>query len=251
MPQSQRMDQKLSYVEGPEYVPPVGCFRDMFDNVLVQHGDQPALISLEQHDDSSFTCASKVDVTQDCLRYTFRELNQYATLLAISLYSQGLCPQQTLATLLPNSAEFSIALLAAAILNVPLVPLDPRSLTRPAEIQHQLKTINPVALLVSDEQRAESLDRLEGTGIPKSCLKILISGASTAVPGWLCLKELFMRVEQKNMSTPIVPEFKAVDVEDDIALMIFTSGTSGLPKACRLTSMSSYLQECSLPCENS
>ena len=34
---------------------------------------------------------------------------------------------------------------------------------------------------------------------------------------------------------PFEPEDRSVDVENDIALMIFTSGTSGLPKACRLT----------------
>lgn len=235
MSEIQSMDQKLAYAEGPAYTPPVECFRDIYDSVLVQHGDRPALVSVEQHDDSCFAEGPKVDVAQDCVRYTFRELHQHASSLATSLYAQGLRPQQTFATFLPNSAEFAIAFLAAAILNVAFVPLDPRGLTRPDEVRHQLKTIKPTVLLVSDEQCAESIDRLEGAEVHKSCLKILISGASTITSGWLRLKGLFKERAEKSACTPIKPEFKTVDAENDIALMIFTSGTSGLPKACRIT----------------
>ena len=235
MGETQRIDQRLAYAEGPEYILPVECFRDMYDSVLVQHGNRPALVSVEQHDDSCFAGGPKVDVAQDCIRYTFRELHQHASLLATSMYARGLCPQQTFATILPNSAEFAIALLAAAILNVTFVPLDPRSLTRPDEVRHQLKTIEPDALLVSDEQYAESVDQL-GAEVHKRSLKILISCTSAITPGWLRLKELFKGTAEKSACTPIEPGIKAVDTEEDIAMMIFTSGTSGLPKACRLTS---------------
>lgn len=229
------MDRKFAYAEGSEYTPPVECFRDIYESVLVQHGDRPALVSVEQYNDSCFTNGPKVDVAQDCVRYTFRELHQHASSLATSLYAQGLRPQQTFATFLPNSAEFAIAFLAAAILNVIFVPLDPRGLTRPDEVRHQLKTIKPTALLVSDEQSAEGVDRLAGADIPKSCFKILISGASTITSGWLRLKELFHKGAEKIACTPIEQECGAEDAEKDIALMIFTSGTSGLPKACLLT----------------
>ena len=229
------MDERLAYAEGPEYTPPVECFRDIYESVLVQHGDRPALVSVEQRDDSGFAGGPKVNVAQDCIRYTFRELYQHASSLAATLSAQGLCPQQPFATFLPNSAEFYIALLAAAILNVPFVPLDKRSLARPDEARHQLKTIKPAALLVSDEQCAESIDRLEGAEVPKSCLKIFISCTSAMTPGWLRLKDLFKARAEKSACTPTEPNLKVVDAEKDIAFLVFTSGTSGLPKACRLT----------------
>ena len=235
MGEVQRIDQRLAYAEGPEYTLPVECFRDMYDSVLVQHGNRPALVSVNQHDDSCFAGGPKVDVAQDCIRYTFRELHQHASLLATSMYAQGLCPQQILVTILPNSAEFAIALLAAAILNVTFVPLDSRSLTRPDELRHQLRTVKPDAILVSNEQCAESVDQL-GAEVHKPSLKILLSSTSATTPGWLRLKDLFNGTAEQSACTPIEPESKAVDVEEDIALMIFTSGTSGLPKACRLTS---------------
>lgn len=233
--ETQGLDKKLAYAEGPEYTLPVECFKDIYESVLVQHGDRPALVSMEQRDDSHFAGGPKVDVAKDCIRLTFRELHQHASSLAATLYVHGLRPQQTFATFLPNSAEFSIALLAAAILNVSLVPLDPRSLTRPDEVQHSLGTIKPAALLVSDEQFAETVDRLADTEAYKSCLKILIHYASGITPGWLCLEELLRARLKQSTITPIEPEIKPVDVENDTALMIFTSGTSGLPKAYRLT----------------
>ena len=229
------LDQKLAYAEGPEYTLPVECFRDIYESVLVQHGDRPALVSVEQRDNSCFAGGPKVDVAQGCVRYTFRELHQHASSLAATLYMQGLRPQQTFATFLPNSAEFAIALLAAAILNVSFVPLDPRSLTRPDEVQHQLSTINPAALLVLDEQFAETVDRLADTEAYKSCLKVLSHCASDITPGWLCLEDLLGATPKQSACTAIEPEIKSVDVENDIALMIFTSRTTGLPKACRLT----------------
>ena len=233
--ETQGLDKELAFAEGPEYTLPVECFKDIYESVLVQHGDRPALVSVEQRNDSCFAGGPKVDVAQGCIRYTFRELHQHASSLAATLYVQGLRPQQTFATFLPNSAEFAIALLAAAILNVSLVPLDPRSLTRPDEVQHQLRTIEPAALLVSDEQFAETVDRVAGAEAYKSCLKILIHRASGITSGWLCLEELLGTRPKQSACTPVEPEIKSVDVENDIALMLFTSGTSGLPKACRLT----------------
>lgn len=235
MGESHRTDQRLAHAGGPEYILPVECFRDIYDVALVQHGNRPALVSVKQHDDSYFAGGPKVDFAQDCIRYTFRELHQHASLLATSMYAQGLCPQQTFATILPNSAEFAIALLAAAILNVTFVPLDSRGLTRPDEVRHQLKTVRPDALLVSDEQCAESVDQL-GAEVHKPSLRILISGTSASTPGWLRLKGLFKGTTEQSAYTTIEQGLKAVDIEKDIALMIFTSGTSGLPKACRLTS---------------
>ena len=181
--EAQGFDQKLAYAEGPEYILPVECYKDIYESVLVQHGDRPALVSVEQQDDSCFAGGPKTGIAQDCLRYTFRELHQHASALARILYVQGLRPQKILATFLPNSAEFAIALLAAAILNVSLVPLDLRSLTRLDEVQHQLGIIVPAALLVSDQQCAEIVDRLEGAEAYKSCLKILIFGTSDTTAG--------------------------------------------------------------------
>ena len=233
--ETQGLDQKLAYAEGPEYTLPAESFKDIYESVLIQHADRPALVSVEQSDDPYFTGGPKVDVAKGCIRYTFQELHQHASSLAATLYMQGLRPQQTFATFLPNSAEFAIALLAAAILNVSLVPLDPRSLTRPDEVQHQLRIIQPAALLVSDERFAETLDRLSSAEAYKSCLKILLRCGSGITPGWLCLEDLLGARPKQSAFAPIEPEIKSVDVENDIALMIFTSGTSGLPKACRLT----------------
>ena len=232
--QSQGLDHKLAYAEGPKYNLSNECYEDIFESVLVQHGDRPALVSVEQRDDSNFVGGPKVGVAQGCIRYTFRELYQHASSLATVLQAQGLRSQQTFATFLPNSAEFAIVLLAAVLLNVSLVPLDLRSLNRPDEVQHQLRTIKPAALLVSDEKCAETVDRLEGAEACKSCLKILISCASGITPGWHCLENLLKERPEPSATTSIGPESKSVDVENDIALMIFTSGTSGLPKACRI-----------------
>ena len=226
---------RLAYAEGPEYTVPEDCFRDIYDSVLSQHGDRTALVSVAQHNGSCFAADPNLRVAQDCIKYTYQELHQHASSLATLLYAQGLRPQQTFATFLSNSAEFAISLLAAAILNVIFVPLDPRSLTRMDEVQHQLKTVEPTLLLVSDEKCAENLDRLDIAEVYKSCIRILIASISHTPLGWLRLRELFERRTEQNASLMVEPGFKAVDVDKDIALILFTSGTSSLPKACPLT----------------
>ena len=235
MDETQPQKSRLSYAEGPQYAPPVERFIDQYTNVMNQHPDRPAVVSLQQRDDFLFTAGGKAQDTEGCIRYTFGELHQHATRLASALYAQGLGPQQSLATFLPNSAEFAIALLAATIMNVSFVPLDPRSLTRPDEIGHYLQIVKPSALIVSDEHDAERVDAIDGlSGLQKSLKILIVSGPSTKSE-WSALKNLLDETSEQNATDMLERGLGAANMDTDIALIIFTSGTSGLPKACPLT----------------
>ena len=219
----------LSYWEGPEHTPPVESFRDIYASILNQYGDRPALVSARQNHDSLFTVAEKQRHSgEDCLRYTFRDLHRHAGQLASALHVQGLRPRQSLATFLPNSAQFAICLLAAAILNVALVPMDVRSLDRIDEVRHYLSVVKPDGMIVSDEQCALKFDAIRGAGPFEPGVKILIAGVSATNEGWLRLTDF--------MNPP--PPLTTLETEisqTDPALIVFTSGTSGLPKACVLS----------------
>ena len=216
---------ELSYWEGPEHIPPMESFRDIYASILNQYGDRPALVSTRQNDDSLFTVTEKQRHSgEDCIRYTYQDLHRHARQLASALQLQGLRPRQSLATFLPNSAQFAICLLAAAILNVSLVPLDVRSLDRIDEVRHYLNIVKPDAMIVSDEQCALKFDEIDDAKACKNGLKILIAGVSPTNGGWLRLKDL--------MKTPPPATFETEISGTDAALIVFTSGTSDLPKAC-------------------
>lgn len=236
MDRVQPQKSRTSYAEGPQYTPPVESFKDQYAAVVNQHADRPAVVSVQQRDDSHFTAGGKAPHPEGCIRYTFRELHQHATRLASALYAQGVRPQQSMATFLPNSAEFAVALLAAAALNLSFVPLDPRSLTRPDEVRHYSHIIKPSVLIVFDEQCAETVDGIDSSSGFQNGLKILIvSTPGTKKSGWSILKNLLDETSEQNTISMLKGGFGADDVDTDIALTIFTSGTSGLPKACPLT----------------
>ena len=224
-----------SYAEDPRYTPPADSFKDQYVNTMKQHTDRPAIVSVQQSNDFHFTAGRKAQDEEGCIRYIFRELHQHATRLASALYAQGLGPQQSLAAFLPNSAQFAITLLAATILNVSFVPLDPRSLSRPDEVRHYFNIIKPSALIVSDEPHAEKLDAIEGSSGLQSSFKIIIASNAISKSGCSNLKDLLDGTSEEDTIGMLERVRGAENMDTDIALTIFTSGTSGLPKACPLT----------------
>ncbi|KAL6713143.1 hypothetical protein ACLMJK_009264 [Lecanora helva] len=228
-------EQRPAFAEGPECNIPVKSFRDIFHDVLTRDGQRNALVSVYQEGDSCFAARPKNEAAHGPLIYTFQELHKHASSLAASLYAYGLRPRERLATFLNNSAEFAIALLAAAFLNITCVPLDLRNLTRPEEIRHQLGITKPAAFLVFDELCAEQLNGLESIYSPKPRLKIIVNCVGSSPPGWTSWVDVHEERAEYSASLSVEEKFGALDTDEDLALIIFTSGTSGLPKACPLT----------------
>ncbi|KAF4595496.1 AMP-binding enzyme family protein [Ophiocordyceps camponoti-floridani] len=134
-----------------------------------------------------------------------------------------------LAALLWNSAEWALVFWAAARLGMCFVPLDPRAAD---DVPPMLSAVGPHVIVVQDADLAGGLAFGPGQLRTPLC-RIICSSDGRLLEGWLPLD----RLTQQPL-TPIAPDRSppVTGHDDDVALVIFTSGTTGGPKGCPHTS---------------
>lgn len=158
--------------------------------------------------------ADRVAVTDGEESLTYEQLFASAGAAARQIQESG---AKHLALLDTSSPAVPVALFASAWAGVPFVPLNYRLTDE--ELQRLTAQISP-ALLVTDAERTRSLGGIEGIEVIErgAFLAEAASGESLATASW-----------------PMDP--------DDIAVLLFTSGTTGPPKAAviRHKHLSSYV----------
>lgn len=160
--------------------------------------------------------------------YTYSQLDEFSKRVAAGFIKAGLKPGQAVSFVLPNIPEFMIALLGALRAGLIVSTINP--IYTPEEISYQL--INGDAKLVLtfmlkiDEVKA-AVEKVQG---PKPLISIIHQPSDELPEGCNSFMELLM-VEDE--------EVEAVDKikinPDDCALLLYSSGTTGLPKGVRLT----------------
>ncbi|MEM9530438.1 MAG: AMP-binding protein [Pseudomonadota bacterium] len=149
--------------------------------------------------------------------YTFQQLSDAIYSLAGGLQQRGIGPGKVVGIMAPNLPEYAIVFHAVAVTGGALTPVNP--LYGPEEVHHQL-TDAGASLLITIAPFAETaLAAAEGTDVSE----VVVMG--DAVPGTTDFKSVF--------GAPIaqVP----VDVDNDIVVLPYSSGTTGLPKGVMLT----------------
>lgn len=139
--------------------------------------------------------------------------------LRTGLIELGLEPGDRLAIVSGNNRYFVVAYLAALGAGLVAVPLNP---TNPSTaLAKELNTVGARAVVVGPAGRAvvEGIDRAELCGLE------FVIGAGFTPDGGLSMEEL-----SADTSAPIVDR-----KPDDVAVLIFTSGTAGAPRAAMLT----------------
>jgi long-chain acyl-CoA synthetase len=162
--------------------------------------------------------------------------------LATSLSRLGLKKGDVCALMLPNSVQFVVSYYACQVLGVTVTAINPTY--KALEIQHQLKDSGAKALIVLDAVFQEAregvkdtrVERIIGTNIVDLCgfsgLKVLLGKLLKKIPTGelppdaLKLTDL-LKTEPKLPKVQIDPE--------DIAVLQYTGGTTGLPKGAMLT----------------
>ncbi|KAM0350982.1 hypothetical protein ACHAPU_002760 [Fusarium lateritium] len=181
-----------------------------------KHDDKLAIASLPQSPDL-YNVAT--DPSQNkYLRWTYKELQTAVDRCAASLLRLGASPKTPLATFLGNQVEFIVISWAAHKLGCPLVPINPRTLSHPEEIEHLLKIAKVAIVVLHDAEKSRLLD-LPRYGINT---KIFISGASPD-ESWTPFSTLMEQgsvldtvEERRNPKDPVT--------------ILFTSGTTSKPK---------------------
>jgi acyl-CoA synthetase (AMP-forming)/AMP-acid ligase II len=151
-------------------------------------------------------------------RFTFRELDGWANSLARALQARGVGPGTRVGLFSPNRPEWIVALFAICKAGASAVLLSPAY--RHGELERALALTEP-SLLIVDERLSEHADR---AGFSGSVLRLAAAEADAAAS----YRSLVARWSGTRLEL-------ALDPETSEALLPFSSGTTGLPKAVRHT----------------
>jgi len=180
----------------------------MFAQTLSRHAADEALV-----------CADR--------RITYAELDRIVERVAAGLARDGLRAGDRLAILCANEPEFIFALLAAFRLGAIAVPINVREQT--PELAYVLNQCKARALVFD----AELADRIPAPGaLPHLALRYAVGEAavSGAADGVARPDRPFSRLLEPGTTLP-----PAVPSEEETAVILYTSGTTGHPKGAMLT----------------
>lgn len=221
---SDTLEASLVAEDRGQHVPiPTRTLYQILTQSAHRHPDKVALVSC--HQPCNLLPSEKFPAIDDqrCLRWTYARLEDASERLASNLARRGLRRGTALVIVLHKSAEWALSLWAAAKLGCPLVPINPAIVSREHELQHMLSLLEVGALVVHDDSIVKQLSvnallQVQGIGI-----RLVASGCGVA--DWEPLDDF--------LQMPDAPETKVEDQDmEDTALVLFTSGTTSLPKGC-------------------
>ena len=222
------MDDRAQVSEsvGEPLTHPPESMRDILNKTAKAHAGNVAIASLYQ----SLKPSDTLDTSKEYVEWTYGELNEKAGQLASSLTAKGVRRGARFAGFIFNSAELALLFWASVKLGATFVPLDPRTTPRKELIHHYLRVIQPTVLVVVDETVAEALEQSNSSDLQGITLKVTLQSQGRVDSAWYPLKVL-MDGDQLNGDTAAL-ELQGADGVEDVVLIVFTSGTYGLPKAC-------------------
>jgi fatty-acyl-CoA synthase/long-chain acyl-CoA synthetase len=181
------------------------------------------------------------------LRVTYAQLAERALLRARCLKALGVRPREHVGLLLPTSVEFVECLFAIALAGAVAVPLNARY--KYNELAYAIENGDLVTVITTDkvaeqvnfaERLGQALPGLEATADPAQLflkatpkLRNLVLLGSTQRAGFLTEAQFLERASQVDEDA--VHESRLRVRLRDIAIMLYTSGTTANPKGCLLT----------------
>jgi acyl-CoA synthetase (AMP-forming)/AMP-acid ligase II len=221
---------------------------DLLSKSLAERPDADAVVSLWQQD------ITNNNIKNCPLRWSYAALNDKSDHLANWLLQKGCERGMHLAVFLWNSAEWVLFFWAAAKLRMPFIPLDPRALA--SDGNRLLGLTKPTVVVVQDCEAAKLLHKSASPALES--VKILISCDNTQLETWSSLSGIlasFQDILGQQYENPApcpssqppngensIGYAKALREDsqrhgcgDDIAVIIFTSGTTSNSKGCPYT----------------
>ncbi|HEU0022021.1 MAG TPA: AMP-binding protein [Dehalococcoidia bacterium] len=167
----------------------------------------------------------------DGQRFSFAHLQQRVNRLASSLSQQGVEPGDRVATMQVNSHQSIEIYFAAAQLDAVYVPLNFRA--KAEELDQMLGIAQPSMVFIGERYLPLVKGSLENGTLPSQRIVLLDAPAAS---GYLAYDELLQSGQAEQIHFPTAED-------EDTTVIMFTAGTTGLPKGVMLThdSFSSYL----------
>ena len=155
-------------------------------------------------------------------RWTYRDSETLVRRLAGGLAAQGLVQGDRVILLVDNRPEFLLTLLALQHLGAITVPVGVRE-QRPG-LAYIAQQCGARAIVVD----AALLDRVPDAGeAPDLALRVVVGDTALPVAGAVALAALLRHEPMAALPTPVK--------ETDVAVILYTSGTTGNPKGAMLT----------------
>jgi fatty-acyl-CoA synthase len=184
-------------------------------------------------------------VTDQNVRWSWKELRERARALAAGLLATGLSPGDRIGMLAPNRAEWLLAQFGSAYAGLILVNINPAY--RQSELEYALNKVGCHGLITETQFKSSDYIRMLQSLAPEldkaSCgdlhakrlpeLRTIIQLGSENIPGMFSLEEVVGRLNDKSLQ-----RLEAIARQSDFDAPVniqFTSGTTGAPKAATLT----------------
>ena len=166
-------------------------------------------------------------------KHSYTELWDQTERFASNLMGMGIGKGDRVALLLPNTPHFPIAYNAILLSGATVVAVNP--LQSNEEIERQIQVTDSKLLIILDRL----LDKL-----PETYPELIVAEAAYYVPPRLrILSRLKYRIKYPKeahrfedlITGTKVSDFPKIDPTEDVAVILFTSGTTGQPKGVMLT----------------
>jgi long-chain acyl-CoA synthetase len=163
---------------------------------------------------------------------TFGQIKEQADKFATALARLGIRQKDRVGIMLPNCPQYLVAAFAVLRLGATVVNVNP--LYTPREVLVIAQDSGMSALLTLDALAPVTLAVRERTKIENVIITSLAEYSSAATPpaaieGTLRLADLLVEVDE-----PDLPRVE-IDPDQDVAVLQYTGGTTGVPKAAMLT----------------
>ena len=163
---------------------------------------------------------------------TFAELKQQAEKLATALSVMGIAKGDRVGIMLPNCPQYLISFFAIVRLGAIVTNVNP--IYTPREVQMVGVDSGMRAMITVDALAAMIIGVQPQTQIETVILTSLSGDSEKAPNGTLSFSELIASVSEPALS------HVEIDAEQDVAALVYTGGTTGVPKGAMLTHYNLY-----------
>lgn len=170
---------------------------------------------------------------------TYGELEARVSATAIALYEAGIRSGDKVGVFFPNHPDFVVAFFAVVRIGATVVPINP--LLKADEIAHILADSDSKAVIVHElllpelETSLNRLQSLETVFVMSYQGKGTISDAAGKKVNILDDSELAGKAKSPDMQAKQIAEHGVLIQKEQLAVLVYTSGTTGKPKGAMLS----------------